>query len=412
MAATATMYNKVSSKSHIPNDIAFSILSKLPLKSLKRFTCVQKSWSFLFQNSDFIDMFRTNFISKHDHDDDDNTCLILKEITMTNGFGFEEHNALYTLSTDRFEDRVRLDLPPFFQENDSNIYILGSSSVNGIICLYQEIGHDATTVLWNPATKEFKIVPPSLQPYDNFEFNLQPYAFGYDKVRDDYKVIRNARYPDDYEGNWYCVPDKDSWYWNGDRAADDTYWEELVVGMYDPFWEIYSLKNNSWRKLDVAHDMPDPWPCTSQLNLNGFCHWLGLVRKMWSFDFTNEKFFGTTLPSYLEGISNTWSKINLLMLNGCVAFMCQYHVMNSFHIWILGELGVMESWTKLFVFGPLTCVRYSIGAGKKNDIFIVKDDGELARFNLSTQKFEEVAVNIWQVVIYKEVLLPIEGMDK
>jgi hypothetical protein len=86
--------------------------------------------------------------------------------------------------------------------------------------------------------------------------------------------------------------------------------------------------------------------------------------------------------------------------------------MNSFHIWILGELGVMESWTKLFVFGPLTCVRYSIGAGKKNDIFIVKDHGELARFNLSTQKFEEVAVNIWQVVIYKEVLLPIEGLNK
>jgi molecular chaperone HtpG len=33
---------------HIPEDLAFSILSKLPLKSLKRFGCVRKSWTLLF----------------------------------------------------------------------------------------------------------------------------------------------------------------------------------------------------------------------------------------------------------------------------------------------------------------------------------------------------------------------------
>ncbi|XP_045802437.1 F-box/kelch-repeat protein At3g06240-like [Trifolium pratense] len=404
--AAATTYNKVSA-SEIPNDIAFSILSKLPLKSLKRFTCVQKSWSLLFQNSHFMDMFRTNFISKHDDDDDVNTCLLLKERTLEIGFGY--HDALYILSTDRFEDRVKLDWPPFL-ENDSYIDILGSSSVNGIICIYQDLAYGFKTVLWNPATGEFKIVPPSIQPYGDIEFNLRPDAFGYDNVRDDYKVIRNARYPDSYEGNWYVVPEKDSWYWDGND--DDSFWDILIEGLYDPFWEIYSLKNNSWRKLDVA-DMPGPWPCTSQLNLNGLCHWLGLEYKVWSFDFTNEKFFGTTLPSYFnfDGIPNTFLSTDLLMLNGCVAFMCQYVDMNSCHIWVLGELGVMESWTKLFVFGPLTCVGHSIGAGKKNDIFVRKD--QLARYNFITQKFEEVAVavNIVQAVIYKEALLPIEGMS-
>jgi len=63
--AAATDKKKVSNPSHIHDDIAFSILSKLPLKSLTRFTCAKKSWSLLFLNPHFMNLFRTNFISKH-----------------------------------------------------------------------------------------------------------------------------------------------------------------------------------------------------------------------------------------------------------------------------------------------------------------------------------------------------------
>jgi len=45
------------------DDIVFSILSKLPIKSLKRFECVAKSWSLLFKNDHFMNMFRNNFLS-------------------------------------------------------------------------------------------------------------------------------------------------------------------------------------------------------------------------------------------------------------------------------------------------------------------------------------------------------------
>jgi molecular chaperone HtpG len=183
----ASTYKKVSN-SHIHDDIAFSILSKLPLKSLKRFTCVKKSWFLLFQNPTFMNMFRNDFfISKHD-EDDISTCLLFKERTVN----FEYHDALYTHSGQKFEDKVRLDWPPPFKLDDSFIEILGSTSVKGVLCIYQKIGNETTTVLWNPATGEFKIIPPSLQPYDNIECNSCPVAFGYDIGRDDYKVIRNA----------------------------------------------------------------------------------------------------------------------------------------------------------------------------------------------------------------------------
>ena len=50
---------------HLHDDLAFSILFKLPLKSLKRFGSLCKSWDLLFENSLFIDLFCINFISNH-----------------------------------------------------------------------------------------------------------------------------------------------------------------------------------------------------------------------------------------------------------------------------------------------------------------------------------------------------------
>ncbi|QCD79502.1 molecular chaperone HtpG [Vigna unguiculata] len=50
---------------HITDDLVFSILSKLPLKSLKRFGCVRRSWTLLFENSHVMNLIRNNFIRNH-----------------------------------------------------------------------------------------------------------------------------------------------------------------------------------------------------------------------------------------------------------------------------------------------------------------------------------------------------------
>ncbi|AET00948.1 hypothetical protein MTR_5g097730 [Medicago truncatula] len=39
------------------------------------------------------------------------------------------------------------------------------------------------------------------------------------------------------------------------------------------------------------------------------------------------------------------------------------------------KLDVMESWTKIFTVGPLPCLDYPVGAGKKGDLFFRKKDG-------------------------------------
>ncbi|KEH20825.1 hypothetical protein MTR_8g090195 [Medicago truncatula] len=65
----------------------------------------------------------------------------------------------------------------------------------------------ATTNKKNPSAIEFKDIPPSIQPYDNIEFNFHPQGFGYDCVS------RKSRYPLDFEGNWILneLDAKESW---------------------------------------------------------------------------------------------------------------------------------------------------------------------------------------------------------
>ncbi|XP_027368035.1 putative F-box protein At1g47790 [Abrus precatorius] len=115
---------------HIPDDIAFSILCKLPLKSIKRFSCVHKSWSLLFENPYFMRMFRQGFISdwpSYHYD----SCLLLKQTW---------HVDLDCVFYD--ENMVKLDCPLSYVNGEC--YFLGSA-VNGILCLCQY----GRIVLWN-----------------------------------------------------------------------------------------------------------------------------------------------------------------------------------------------------------------------------------------------------------------------
>ena len=413
-ASATTDKKKVSTSSHIPDDLTFSILSKLPIKSFTRFTCVQKSWSLLFQNPIFMDMLRTNFLlSKHD-EDDENTCVLLKEMESRRPY----HTSLYTLSGEKFENRVRLDLPTPLHENNSFIRIMCSAGINGILCLYQDgVNDHVTIVLWNPATEEFKVVPHSHQPYENIEFNPRPFAFGYDPVTNDYKVIRIARYPIYFEDNWIYLPDKESYFWRKDNPLweedmlyDDHFWEGHELQVYEPFLEIYSLRSNSWRKLNM--DLSVFWHDHCMMNLNELCHWK-VNDQMASFDFSNEIFFETTLPSF---DFKDMAKTDLAVLHGSVAFIYSAIKTGYLHIWILGELGVKESWTKLFVLGPVPCIRNPIGVRIKSVMFYLKEDEEIAWIDLSTQRIEEIGIKAespaWcQIVTYKENLLSFAGMN-
>ncbi|PNX89807.1 F-box protein [Trifolium pratense] len=159
MADLTTNEKKVSSSSYIPDEIALCILSKLPVKSLKRFSCARKSWSVLFENSDFLNKFRNNLVSKSVPLYDD-ACFLFKR-TM--------YGTSFSLGLGKDEIVLDLNLPSIFLDN----------------------------VLWNPNTRKMKLVPPTpVKKYlpDGLESAYCLHGFGYDCVQDDFKIILYKRF--------------------------------------------------------------------------------------------------------------------------------------------------------------------------------------------------------------------------
>jgi hypothetical protein len=92
-----------------------------------------------------------------------------------------------------------------------------------------------------------------------------------------------------------------------------------------------------------------------------------------SFDLINELSFTTLIPLDIDANEKcNYVQRDLIMLNGSIASISWYLHTSTFHISVLGELGVKESWTKLFVVGPLPYIAYPIGDGKNGHIFFRK----------------------------------------
>ena len=316
---------------HIPEDLALLVLPKLPLKSLKRFGCVKKTWSLLFENPSFFTMFRTNFISIH-HSYYDDTTLILQEVVES-----PLRCYFHSLSGQRYENRLKFHLPNPFQEENPVIYIFESGATTGTLCIYTR-HYNYNLVLWNPSTDELNVVPSSsmefMSPYRNPYVIL--HGFGYDHVRDDYKIIRCV--------SLFPLYDEDLLRLN---VSQEDVQHEISCRRV---WEIYSLRCNTWEELHV--NMPEH--CFSGLlYTDGICHWLSANEKnsqhhLVSFDLSNHVFFTTFTPlaiptDIVPKFDFEYVNTQLVMLNGSIALISWYGHMTTFHISILGELGVSES---------------------------------------------------------------------
>ena len=176
---------KKVSTTYIPDDIAFSILSKLPIKSVKRFECVRKSWSLLSENHHFMNMFRNNLLSNsHRCPYYDEGSLLLRDFELGN-------DVLYSISGKRFENKVKLDFSNAYA-NRFKFRIFGFGSIDGTFCLYQD-DYYGKTVLWNPSTHAIKLVSlpyelvessiPNVDHFLSIHDTYYLHGFGYDNLR-------------------------------------------------------------------------------------------------------------------------------------------------------------------------------------------------------------------------------------
>ncbi|GKA59868.1 F-box/kelch-repeat protein-like protein [Tanacetum coccineum] len=194
---------------HIPHDVVSNhILPRVPAKSLCRFKCVSKEWhSFLTS-----DMFK----NKHNRhvDDHKNNLKLLSLFETKSSFEF----ATIDCEVPRRRKGLtptRRPLPQFGDTTPGDIDIL--TSFHGLVCLgikkYKYDAEYSGLILWNPLTNEYK----RLSKYNS------------------HKIRHSASY-------W-----KFRLYYS---CCEDDY-KLLLVKLFDDHVYIYSLKSDSWRKVDA-----------------------------------------------------------------------------------------------------------------------------------------------------------------
>lgn len=232
---------------------------------------------------------------------------------------------MFTISEPRFNLKT-CSLRSFLYEPSTDVVKIGYpgrnprtfvrvvGSCNGLICIAIT---ENNFILWNPSFRKYKKLP-------NVDVAIKPrlciqYGFGFDEANEDYKVVGIfGRYEN--------------------------------LGRYKTVVKVYSLKNNSWRRIE---DFKGGAPRDDMGKFaNGKLHWFASpwvvhTSSRWdivSLDLESEIYGTVEQPNYGEG---DFFAVMLGVLGGCICVLCNYQLTRA-DVWVLKDYGVKESWTKVF----------------------------------------------------------------
>ncbi|XP_058182198.1 F-box/kelch-repeat protein At3g23880-like [Rhododendron vialii] len=296
---------------HIPREIIFDILSRLPVKSLLRFRSVCKPWLSVISNPQFVKTHLSTYSYKGDDDDDDCTHhrLVLNTHPSHNVTGLKTcslETVCSVLESQQWESAVDLDYP----FNDLDQYVVVVGSCNGLMCVAAT--RTGTIYLLNPSTRKSKRLP-------DWRGSRDLYGFGFDESNDDYKVVLIS-----YRGG-------------GVSAKSNVM--------------VYTLRTDSWRQIG---DLSCGVPCNVLGNfLNGSLLWLvcvdnsgpGYSYVIVSLDLEKETYGEVSQPNY--GKAHFSLDLELCVLERCLGVLCTSPKSHT-DVWIMKEYGKIDSWTKLF----------------------------------------------------------------
>ncbi|XP_059642663.1 F-box/kelch-repeat protein At3g23880-like [Cornus florida] len=356
-------------KFYLPDDVVIGILSRLPVKSLMKFRCVCKSWHAFVTNPNFISMHLNNYTrsSTSTTTSDGFAQLVfgpLQSNTREPIFSLVSFNKL---KLDTAVSVVKFDLSPFI-----NGYHFGDpalhGSCDGIVCLYGL--KPGSIALWNPAIRQFKILPVSHIPLPpNSRVVNASVGLGFDSTSNDYKVVQVFRCHINYDPTFQV--------------------------------EIYSLKTDCWRKLDVIVPAKITHNCWSLACTNNriICWW-AVVKDfggvILSFDVSNEVFLTTPVPSFPGAFVGKDKATRAIVAFdesfALVAFTPSHDQVHD--IWVLKEFGVQETWTKLLSIDSISEPYKPIGLWKNGRFLLYDSSEQLAFYNrvlkkLNILEFEE-----------------------
>ncbi|CAL1366214.1 unnamed protein product [Linum trigynum] len=321
----------------IPADLQIHILQKLPLSGcIIRLRRVCRSWRALLSEPSFL----RQKLSWPDEDADetssDNSSSLTMMIENHDTDGIERARSVYSLYSCNALKRLReaADIP----FNLHNYDITGCCG--GLLCFYERRKRPAgarDAILWNPATKETKVLPPTLFNVPCKETWVPAVGLGFDRETNDYKVVRHIHY--------YVVED--------DPQGFRLYY----------FVEVYSLRNDSWKEIDTGGYLEsddDPFDPIFSYSVepqcyNGKLYWWrdSSSTEFVSFDMTKEVFEKVDV----RNPKVRWDVCSLFVLpsqEDSLVAICSVGRDESLEVWALLKLWVPESWTKLLVVPAVT----------------------------------------------------------
>ncbi|KAI4296005.1 hypothetical protein L6164_035995 [Bauhinia variegata] len=272
------------------------VLSRLPAKDLLRFRCVSKSWRSLIDSTAFIKLHLRKSMETNSH---------------LNLIFTSQDGKIYSSNFDSFRDFVRLNSPikshNFMGLEVTLLKFLGSC--NGMLCICETAD---IVALWNPSTRSSRLLPcsPIEIQFNSVKSGHVCYGFGYDHIKDDYKVVRMIQ-------QWY---------------SDASFQCEF---------KVFRLSTSSWKTVDEVPDILQNLKQGYSAFASGALHWLVYDEAEFSivaFDLGTEEFGQVPLPDF-KG-----KNFDMVIgsLGDCLCSICESDV------WIMKEYRVKESWINLF----------------------------------------------------------------
>ncbi|EOY19955.1 F-box and associated interaction domains-containing protein isoform 1 [Theobroma cacao] len=360
------------SNHELPEIMVIDILLRLPVKSLMRFRCVCKSWCSSFQTSEFI----TNHRNKNL-----NLLLML-------------HDEVPYFSLLSTEAKIKEYGEPEVEFNlkvKENIHMLDfdqltvSGPCNGLLCVHDNY----SIILWNPSTREVKVLPESTisRPPATDDTYFGFVGFGFDRNSNDYKVLRCVN---------NCVLEEDGF--------------AVLEFIYQI--DLYSLRTDSWR--EIAH--PDVFvynPYLFNAYINGIYYWEATGDDgdlILSFDMVEEVFSTLSLPNF--GMSKAECSWCIASFKEALATIVHPRIgmEKCYDIWILNGY----SWTKQLTIGPILGVEMPLGFWKNGELFLESENHKLVMFDPCTGQLRDFGIymsqdSTQQLVVYAESIVSIRG---
>ncbi|OMP01690.1 hypothetical protein COLO4_11671 [Corchorus olitorius] len=404
-----------SISNEVPEILIMDILSRLPLKSLLRFRCVSKSWCSSFENPNFYTNNRLPSTSKNQNP--------INRLNQNFLLIYGRRASLFTLEKKQEKVDVKEDENNHTPRLLRNLSLRITHPCNGLLCLQEnyfpkyktQISVPRTITLWNPCTKQIKILPEfTISPPHytcKYDIEFDSIGFGFDRKSNDYKVIVFVTYK---------------------YTRDEHLMKAITREAH-----LYSLSRNSWKQITppppnfgfgLANEACSPYynlgnkACSTYID--GICYWgvsNGPVAFILSFDMVEEAYSTISLPDSICKL-----EVHITSIDELVAAI---HVLpreegmdeQSFDLWVLLDIGCSNSWIKKLKIGPILGVarRSSVMRFWKDDddalfLFLVSDDDELVIFDpyvgeLHCRSGIETFISNRQLICYHETMVPIGG---